>query len=240
MNEIMRQRFFITSTGTGIGKSFITAGLVRQAKALGKSVAAYKPIMTGCTEGPIEQSDAGILLQALELPASFANIERIAPWRFKAPLAPSMAARLEKQSIDFNALVRFGHDAMAETKDVVLIEGVGGVMVPLDDTRTVLDWIEELHIEATLVTGTYLGALSHTLTALDALQHRKIPIFAIIVNESAESTVALQATVDELVRFTHLPIVPVKRRKTGEENISELRALIETRPSPLAGEVAKT
>lgn len=222
----MRQRYFITSTGTGIGKTFITAALVRQVRALGKSVAAYKPVMTGAGDGPIESSDAAILLRALGLPASFANLERIAPWAFKAPLAPSMAARLEGQKIDFNALVRFGHDAMAETKDVVLIEGIGGVMAPLTEKQTVLDWIEELGIEAILVTGSYLGTLSHTLTALDVLQHRKIPVFAVIVNESENSPVPLAATVEELARFTRLPIVPVKRYAIADEDVSELRGLL--------------
>jgi dethiobiotin synthetase len=151
------------------------------------------------------------------LPLTPDNIEKISPWRFKASLAPSIAARHEKRPLDFDALVNHGHTIMKGDEDVVLIEGVGGVMVPLDDKHLIVDWIEALDIEAVLVTGTYLGTLSHTLTALDVLQRRNIPIFAIIANKSENSEVSLTATTDELARFTRLPIITVKRNSKGDE-----------------------
>jgi len=224
----MRQRIFITSTGTGIGKTFITAALLRQAKAAGKSAAVYKPVISGFDPSKPEESDTGILLRALDLPPSKENIKRISPWRFKQPLAPSMAARTENRAVDFGALIEHGCKAMQGPEDIVLIEGVGGAMAPLDEEHTVLDWIEALEIEAMLVAGTYLGALSHTLTALAALAQREIPVFAVIVNESIESRVPLQATLDELSHWTRLPLIPVARRKTVEDwkNIPELQPLL--------------
>jgi dethiobiotin synthetase len=222
----MKQRLFITSTGTGIGKTFITASLVRQAKALGKSVMAYKPVISGFDAKRPQESDTGILLQSLDLPATPENIARISPYRFAAPLAPSMAARLERRRIDFDELVAAGQKAMAGPGDIMLIEGVGGVMAPLDDKCTVIDWIEALEIEALLVTGTYLGTISHTLTALAVLEQRAIPVFAIIVSESEESTVSLQATVNELAGRTRLPVIGIERRKPDDKAlITELRGL---------------
>ena len=82
----------------------------------------------------------------------------------RAAVAGHGGAR-ENRAIDFDALVDFSRDAVAATKGTLLIEGIGGIMVPLDDKHTVLDWMTALHIPLVLVTGSYLGTLSHTLTA---------------------------------------------------------------------------
>lgn len=222
------QRFFVTSTGTGVGKSFITAALVRQAMALGRTVSAYKPVITGFQQAKIDASDIGLLLRSLGLPASQENIDRMSPWRFEMPMAPSMAAQIELRFVDFDALVLHSRSALTAPEDVAFIEGVGGIMVPLDEKRTVLDWIDALETQTLLVAGSYLGTISHTLTALSVLQQRSIPLHAIIVNESEDGTVSLQDTVNELSRWTRLPIVPVKRRQSGDDwgDVKELRGLI--------------
>lgn len=212
----MQKRFFITSTGTGIGKTFITASLVRQAKALGKTVAAYKPVISGFDPGDIANSDTGLILESLELPATAINIEHISPFRYAAPLAPSMAARIENRPLDFHALLAHSQQVLQGAEDIILIEGVGGVMVPLNDRRMVLDWIEALGIPVLLVVGTYLGSISHTLTAVSALRQRHIPIQALLVNESENSSVSLSMTVDELRLWTEAPIVSVQRTSTPD------------------------
>jgi len=224
----MNQRFFVTSTGTGIGKSFITAALVRQAKALGKSVAAYKPVISGFDPADAANSDTGLLLQSQELPLMSDNSARVSPWQFSAPLAPSMAARLENRKIDFDELVNHSRKIIAMAEDIVLIEGVGGVMAPLDDRHTIVDWVEAVEIQAMLVVGSYLGTISHTLTALAVLQQRCIPIHSVIVNESEDISVPLQDIVEELGRWTRLPIVTVARRKApdGWRDVKELRGVL--------------
>jgi dethiobiotin synthetase len=224
----MKQCIFMTSTGTGIGKSFITAALTRQAKALGRSVMAYKPVISGFDTAHADDSDTGLLLRSLDLPMTSDNIDRISPWRFSAPLAPSMAAKLEHRHLDFDQLVAHGRAAIDGREDIVLIEGIGGVMVPLDDHHTVLDWIAELDIKTLLVIGSYLGTISHTLTALLALQQRQIPFHSLIINESESSEVSLQQTADTLAHWINLPIIPVARRKADDNwrDVKELRGLI--------------
>ncbi len=224
----MNQRFFVTATGTGIGKSFITAALVRQAKGMWRSVSAFKPVVTGFDPETPDDSDTGLLLRSLEQDSTPENIDRMSPWRFKAALAPAMAALQELREVDFEALVVHSRGAMLAPDELILIEGVGGVMVPLDETHTVLDWIERVEAPVLLVTGSYLGTISHTLTAMAVLQQRHIPIHAIIINESEESPVSLQDTRDELSRWTRLPIIPVTRRKSGEDwqDVKELRSLL--------------
>lgn len=223
----MRNRFFITSTGTGIGKSFITAALARQASALGLKTAAYKPVISGFDLARIDDSDTGLLLQSLGKPVTMENIEHMSPWRYAAPLAPSAAARQENRSVDFHALVIHSQKTLQEPEDVVLIEGVGGVMVPLNDRRTVLDWIEALGIPTLLVVGTYLGSISHALTALAVLRQRRIPIHAVIVNQSETSAMPMETTLDELRRWTEAPLLPVARRDDGDwRDVHELRKLL--------------
>jgi dethiobiotin synthetase len=208
---------FITATGTDIGKTFVTAGLIRHLRALGREVDALKPVMTGFDPAHPEASDAGVLLAALGRPIIAAEIARISPYCFSAPLSPDMAARRERRDIDFNALKEFSAGAAARAKGTLLIEGIGGVMVPLDDRHTVLDWMVALTCPVILVTGSYLGSLSHALTSIDALGPRSIAIRTVVVNETPGSTVPLTDTVATLTRFAApIPVVALPREPTTD------------------------
>jgi len=196
------KRYFITASGTEIGKTFVTSLLIRQLRAKGKSAAALKPLITGYTDETAPESDTRHLLDALGLPMNAQNIAAISPWRFEAPLAPNMAAQREGRQIDLKEVVNFCNAARNGGEDYLLIEGVGGVMVPLDDIYTVRDWIMILQMPALLVTGSYLGSISHTLTALEALQSRGIKVAGIVVSESPASPVPLDETLETLSRFS--------------------------------------
>ena len=220
----MKQRFFVTATGTDIGKTFITAGLVRQAKARNIDIAAYKPLISGFDPLNPHTTDTGVLLRSMGLAITPKNIERVSPWRYAAALAPSMAAKLENTTVDFDALIAYIRYSLSGPEDVVLIEGLGGVMAPVNDTKTLLDWIEPLRIKAILITGNYLGSLSHALTALAVLEQRQIQVHSIIVNESVQSTVSLDQTVGDLQHFTKTDIRVVRRRDVehSQDSIEEL------------------
>ena len=224
----MRLRYFVTATGTHVGKTFITAALARQAKALGRSVAVYKPVMSGFDPEDPENADAALLLKSLGHDVTSGALEAMSPWRFSAPVAPSVAARLENRVLDFEALVQHGKNVAMSAEDVVLIEGVGGVMVPLDDHHTVLDWIEALGWPVLLVTGTYLGTLSHTLTALSVLRQKNIPVRAIVVNQSENEADSRTDTTQEIERWAQKSLVlPVLRQNAGSSAIlPDLSALL--------------
>ena len=192
---------FITATGTDIGKTFVAAGLIRHWRAAGRTVDALKPVVTGYDPANATASDPGLLLAALGRPVTPIEIERISPWRFAAPLSPDMAARRENRTIDFDALVEFTRSAIANAKGTLLIEGIGGVMVPLDDTHTVLDWVVALDAPTLLVVGSYLGTLSHSLTAAAALRNRGARVAGVIVSESAEQPAPAAETAMVLARF---------------------------------------
>jgi dethiobiotin synthetase len=217
---------FVTATGTDIGKTYVAAGLIRHWRSQGIDVRAIKPVMSGFDPSQAETSDAGVLLSAMDQPVTPDEVERIAPWRFAAPLSPDMAAAREGRTVDFGGLLAFSRRAIADRDGRRLIEGIGGVMVPLDDRHTVLDWIEALRIPVLLVTGSYLGSLSHTLTCLDVLRRRAVAVAAVAVNESPVSTVPLIDTIGTLERFASPSPVVALPRQADEKAFARLAALL--------------
>jgi dethiobiotin synthetase len=193
---------FVTATGTDIGKTFVSAGLIRHWRNAGREVAAIKPVVSGFDPAAWQDSDPAVLLTALGRTPNLEEIARISPWRFRAPLSPHMAAKREGRAIAYAEVVEFCRRAMAERgKGALLVEGIGGVMVPLDDDHTVLDWMTVLRIPIVLVTGSYVGTISHTLTALEVLARRNLDIAGVVVSESEGSAASLVDTVATLARF---------------------------------------
>lgn len=204
--------FFVTGTGTDVGKTFVAAGLIRYWRRAGRTVEALKPVVSGFDPEHADTSDPGILLAALGRPANPVEIERIAPWRFAAPLSPDMAAARENRAIHFEALVNLSQIAIAQSPDILLIEGVGGIMVPLDDQHTVLDWMCALRLPLVLVAGSYLGSISHTLSALDVLRRHDLRIAVLVVSESFGSPVPLDDTIATMARFADAtPLIGLPR-----------------------------
>ncbi len=158
---------FITGTGTDVGKTFVASSLIRLFRRMGREVEAIKPVVSGFDPQAAETSDPGILLEALGRPVTPDEIERISPWRYRAPLSPDLAATMERRRIDVGQVIAYCQEAAAHRRDVLLIEGAGGIMVPLDGQRTILDVMMALRLPLVLVTGSYLGSISHTLTALE-------------------------------------------------------------------------
>ena len=221
--------FFITSSGTEIGKTFITGLMLRQLRAGGFSVNALKPVISDYSDDRFAESDTAHLLAAMARPADSHTIAAISPWRFAAPLSPDMAARREGRNLDLAEIVEFCRAAMAGPEEFLLIEGVGGVMVPLNDRDLVRDWMAALAIPAILVVGSYLGTISHTLTALDSLEKAGVPLAGIVISESADSGVPLDETLATIARFigdTPLVCVPRLEHECDAMAAPDLTALL--------------
>ena len=201
---------FITAAGTGVGKTLVTAALTFQLKQKGHNAMALKPVISGFEDGG-KPKDTTILAAAAGLGPGPATIERISPWRFKAPLSPNIAAAKEGREIPIEELVAFCKKMIAENENT-LIEGIGGSHVPLAKGYLVADWIKALNIPALVVSGSYLGALSHTLTTLKALEGAGINVAGVVVSESLEEPMALAETVTALWDQTpKTKIVSLKR-----------------------------
>ena len=209
---------FITGTGTDVGKTYVTAALIRHLRQMGRTVEALKPVVSGFDPAMPPSSDPGMLLKALGLTITAEDIARISPWRYRDPVSPDLAAKREGQVIDVDGVIAFCRTAVDQRRDILLIEGVGGIMVPLDDQRTVLDLMMALQLPLILVAGSYLGTISHTLTALDALFRRNLKVIATIVSETPNSTVPLADTVAAIARFAN-PVIGLPRQRYGRTGV---------------------
>jgi dethiobiotin synthetase len=216
---------FVTSTGTELGKTFVAAGLIRHLRSAGRAVDAIKPVVSGFDPDAVTGSDPDLLLRALGRAVSPEEIARISPWRFAPAVAPDLAARREGRAIDFRALVTFCQNATSDS-ELLLIEGVGGVMVPLDDRHTVIDWISALRVPVILVAGSYLGTISHTLTALHVLAQRNLTTLAIVVSETPGSTVPLEDTLESIRTFADMiDVIPMPRPADEKQTQAAFDAL---------------
>jgi len=203
------QGLFITSVGTEVGKTLVTALLCRQLIAKGRRVRALKPVVSGYSDGD-SQSDPARILRSLGRAPGPEAIDEIAPWRFAEPVSPHLAARREGRPVALDEVVAFCrevHDA-----DVRLVEGAGGVMSPIVEGATCLGLAAALGDPAVLVTGSYLGAISHTLTALVALKKRGVGVAGIVVSESDPSA-GLEDMMESLREFAgeETRIIPLPR-----------------------------
>ena len=207
---------FVTGAGTDVGKTYVTALLARTAKAAGRSVVVLKPVASGVgawDEPAFAESDTARLLAAVGRPLSLAAVEACTPWRYAAALSPDMAAAREGRTLALAELMAFQRPAVAEAPPdaLVLVEGVGGVMSPVTRDATCLDWIRASACPVLLVTGSYLGAISHALTAIRALDAVGTPLVGVVVSESENAAPPLLETVEAIARFSGKPTAFLRR-----------------------------
>jgi dethiobiotin synthetase len=180
--------YFVTSTGTGVGKTFVTCALLATARDRGWAARGFKPIISGWTENA--DSDTAQIITA---GSSKQCPSEISPWRFVASLSPHRAAKTENLTIDVVALEDWCR-AQTIGDGLTLIEGAGGVMTPITDSYTMLDLMVALKLPVILVAGSYLGSITHTLTALEVLRTRMVRVHTLVITETAGSEVTLRET----------------------------------------------
>ncbi len=220
---------FITAAGTGDGKTLIACALGHQLQQTGLGVKTLKPVISGFDPDDMAASDSGLILQSLGHEIDAEAIAAISPWRYAAPIAPNMAARREGGAIDLAALAGFCRQRLAGDHDITLIEGVGGVLAPINDDATVADWMALVGLPAVVVVGSYLGAISHGLAAVAAVEARNIAIAAVVVNQSADNPVPFDETVACFKRFAPgRPLAAVPRLANGPEMWRNVPDLTET------------
>ncbi len=206
----MTSAVFVTGSGTEVGKTHVAVRMIRDWRAVGMRVDALKPVVSGHDEAALEGSDPGRLLAALGREVTSDSVARISPWRYAAPLSPDMAAAREGLEVPYREVVSFCRSAIKHNRGRLVIEGIGGVMVPLDSERTILDLIAAIAIPAVLVGGSYVGSLSHTLSALAALRARHVIVERLVVSETPGSPAGLEETCKTLRRFTDgVPVDPL-------------------------------
>ncbi len=202
---------FISSTGTEIGKTLVTATLAHQLHMSGKPVTAIKPLISDFDENAPQGTDTALLAEAMGLPLTAQTISTLSPFRYRAPLAPSMAAALEGKTLDYDALLTVCKIALQQNP-FTLIEGVGGSFVPLTGKKLVADWIQDLNLPSLLVIGSYLGTISHTIATLEAMHARSLPVTGIVMSATeGDDHPDLEKTADEIRGLTGLPLITIGR-----------------------------
>jgi len=125
-----------------------------------------------------------------------------------------MAAAREGLTVPYSEVIAYCNEARVALDDdtILIVEGAGGVLVPVDDTHTMRDFMTDLRATPILVVGSYLGTISHTLTALEALEHRNLSPVAIVISETEDAGIPLEETCTAIRRFTgDVPLIAVPR-----------------------------
>ena len=182
-----KKGLFVTGTDTGVGKTVVAAGLVRLARNTGIRAIAVKPMETGCQvrSGMFFPEDGAFLTEAAE---NDLTLDECAPFRFSLPASPARAAAMEGRSLNLSDVEEHIR-ALAEDADLTIVEGAGGLMVPIQGRLMMIDLAERLGYSTLLVGRTRLGTINHTLLSLNALKERGMPIAGVVLSHSESSQV---------------------------------------------------
>lgn len=174
------RHFFVTGTDTGVGKTTVTVRLMQQLVAQGLTVIGMKPVASGCEwlEGRWQNEDVRQLTAASNVKAPPALIN---PYCFEPPIAPHIAAKQAGVTIDLN-VIQAAYRQLKDMADVVIVEGAGGLLVPLNSSQTIADLIRALNIPALLVVGMRLGCINHALLTAQVLKQCGIDFCGWVAN----------------------------------------------------------
>jgi dethiobiotin synthetase len=177
---------FITGTDTEVGKTVVAAAIAASVVRRRKRVGVCKPIASGAVkrrEGWVSE-DAELLAHHAKTPFP---LEIVCPQRFVEPLAPAIAAQRAKEHVDWPAIDR-ALKTICAGSDFLIVEGVGGIMVPLDRQHTVLDMAQWLNLPAVIVARPGLGTINHTLMTAAVLRQANVPVAGVIINQYPSET----------------------------------------------------
>ena len=194
------KRYFITGTDTDCGKTYVTAKLVQY---FSKS-AAIKPIASGCLELNNQQvsTDALALQEQCHL-----SLDVINPWRFKLPVSPHIAARAEECYLSVAEIADYCLNLQLAGIDRLFIEGAGGLMVPLNDNQTWIDFLKITRFPVILVVGMRLGCINHALLTATALKAHNIRCAGWIANCVDPDMFALFENIETLTSLLEAPLL---------------------------------
>ncbi|HLA50377.1 MAG TPA: dethiobiotin synthase [Thermodesulfovibrionia bacterium] len=180
----MHKGIFITGTDTGVGKTFVAVGLINALKEKGFNICPMKPVETGCRtkKGKLIPEDTMSLIKASGIKEA---IDVINPYRFKHPLAPSVAAELERKSIKKEKIFS-AYNYLSKKYDITIVEGAGGIMAPLYKKYLFLDFISDINLPIIIVSRPGLGTINHTLLTIEIAKSRGIKILGVIINYAGQ------------------------------------------------------
>ncbi len=218
-----RNVIFVAGTDTGVGKSFVTGLLARYLLEKGHSVITQKWIQTGCRAGK-DDIYTHMRFMGKARQEYKAYMPLAAPYVFRFASSPHLAARLEGRTVDMNKIIG-SLKTLSGRFDFVIVEGTGGLMVPINEKVLTVDLIEKLNIPVILVAANRLGVINHALLSIEALRARKIKNLGMIFNDASEGR---RVILDDNPRIVEkLTGTPVLGRLPRTKNVFRLRKLFE-------------
>ncbi|MEW6584132.1 MAG: dethiobiotin synthase [Nitrospirota bacterium] len=217
----MSKGFFVTGTDTGVGKTVVTGALILSLKLLGIRACGMKPIETGChkTEGGRRKAEGrneedilspsdGMFLR--EIAQTEESLDLITPVRFENPLAPMAATEIEGKAVDLGEIKR-AFDVLSAKYDAVIVEGIGGLLVPIGKDYFVLNLAKTLGLPLIVVAKPGLGTLNHTMLTVNYAVKEGLNVAGIIINyhRPSEDTIAEETNPKILRRISPVPVIGV-------------------------------
>ena len=196
--------FFITGTDTGVGKTLVACALLHGFAEQGKRVAGFKPVAAGCDDDD-HNGDAVALRAASSMQLAYGQVN---PYCFPRAIAPHLAARHVGVRIEMRRILT-SYEELDVQSDAVIVEGAGGLLVPLNEERTFADLARELDIPVILVVGMRLGCINHALLTMEALAHHQIECAGWVANVLDDGMPALQENIDALRERIEAPLLGV-------------------------------
>jgi dethiobiotin synthetase len=234
---------FVTGTDTGVGKTTVSAALLAAWRRSGRRVAPLKPIETGCDGVPPDLVPADALRLAAAAGLADTPVDVLCPNRYALPASPEAASRAEGRPVDLDAIDR-AHARLAAGADLVLVEGAGGLLVPIAPGVLMADLAARLGATLLLVARASLGTINHTLLTVEAARRRGLAVAGVILNRTASlpgpdeptnaEAIARHGGVEVLGTLPHLPGEPADALATAATAHLDLDLLWERlqRPAP--------
>ena len=216
--------YFITGSDTDVGKTYIACEIIKQLRQLGIDVETRKPVESGCgisPAGELVTHDAAALQQAND---NLETIERIAPYRYHAALAPQRAARLEQQQVYLEALIEACNRDHPEHR--LIVEGAGGFYSPLAENGLNADLASALQLAVVIVVNDRIGAVNQSLMTLQAVGSRHLRIAAIILNQVEANPDPEMDNAADLRRYCDCPVICCNHAGSLPPLFEELHATV--------------
>jgi dethiobiotin synthetase len=205
----MAKGFFITGTDTGVGKTIITAALIKASSLLGFRTCGMKPIETGCLrEGDILIPSEGMFIKTVAHMEETVN--HISPCCFEEPLAPLPASEIEGTPVDFEK-IRKEYVALSQKYDAVVVEGIGGLLVPIRKDYFVLDLARDFGLPVIVVSRPGLGTINQTMLSVNYAIKEGLTVAGIIINYNRppEGSPAENTNPDVIKKISPVPIIGI-------------------------------
>ena len=209
---------FVTGIDTGVGKTVFTCALAHALRLAGINVGVMKPFATGLPRaGQYKSEDVELLIKSSGVsdPQELVN-----PYFFEIPASPYMAAKKLEKTIDVDVVLS-GFERLRSAHDVVLVEGIGGIMTPILKDYFVADLIKDLNLDSILVTSTKIGSVNHTLLTLDACKKYGIRIAGLVISE-VDSGYSVNDLESDLVSLSGVDVICKIPHVSGIESASKI------------------